>query len=201
MELLSAVVTLILVMDPIGNVPVFSTCLKDVEEQRRTIVVARESVIALVILMFFLFFGPILREVLHIEPPAIHIAGGVLLFLISLDMIFPSTTRMVTHQDKTTASEPFIVPLATPLLAGPSSIATIMIFTSRQPEQLWIWLIALVAAWVVATAILLVSPALARRLGPRGLTACERLMGMVLTVIAVQMFLDGLAVFLASQRV
>jgi multiple antibiotic resistance protein len=200
MELLSAIVTLFLVMDPIGNVPVFSTYLQDVDEHRRTPVVARESVIALMILMFFLFFGPLLREILHIEQPAIQISGGVLLFLIALDMIFPGATRTVTHLDRTTAGEPFIVPLATPLLAGPSSIATIMIFASRQPARLWLWLIALVAAWVVVATILLVSPALARRLGARGLTACERLMGMVLTVIAVQMFLDGLAVFLASQH-
>ena len=154
-----------------------------------------ESCIALGILLFFLLFGPALLHLLRIQPAALHIAGGVLLFLIAVGMIFPGSLH-IGGSDVPPAEEPFLVPLATPLLAGPSAIATIMIFSSRQPERLATWFAALVAAWVATTAILMLAPRLSRLLGHRGLIACERLMGMTLTVIAVQMFLDGLRLFL-----
>ena len=195
MDLLSAMLTLFLVMDPVGNVPLFLVYLKNVEERRRTAVVVRESCIALGILLFFLLFGPALLHLLRIQPAALHIAGGVLLFLIAVGMIFPGSLH-IGGSDVPPAEEPFLVPLATPLLAGPSAIATIMIFSSRQPERLATWFAALVAAWVATTAILMLAPRLSRLLGHRGLIACERLMGMTLTVIAVQMFLDGLRLFL-----
>jgi multiple antibiotic resistance protein len=187
----SAVLTLFLVMDPIGNVPVFLSVLKDVDERRQSWIVARESVFALLILLFFLFFGPSLMELLHIGLPALYIAGGVLLFIIALGMIFPHIMHRTATEEPHYDGEPFIVPLATPLLAGPSTMATIMIFTAKSESVLWQWVLALGTAWILATTILLLSPWLSRRLGPRGLLACERLMGMVLTVIAVQMFLDG----------
>ncbi len=198
MDLLSAMLTLFLVMDPIGNVPLFLVYLKNVEERRRTAVVVRESCIALGILLFFLLFGPALMHLLRLQPAALHIAGGVLLFLISVGMIFPGSLHIGGGGggDTAPAEEPFLVPLATPLLAGPSAIATIMIFASGQPQRLATWFAALVAAWVATTAILMLSPRLSRLLGHRGLIACERLMGMTLTVIAVQMFLDGLRLFL-----
>ncbi len=188
--------TLFLVMDPVGNVPLFLVYLKHVEERRRTAVVVRESCFALVILLFFLLFGPALMHLLRIDPAALHIAGGVLLFLISVGMIFPGSVHL-SGGDRPLEEEPFLVPLATPLLAGPSAIATIMIFSSNQPSWRGEWrvVLALLVAWVLTTAILMLSPRLSRLLGPRGLVACERLMGMVLTVIAVQMFLDGLKLF------
>jgi multiple antibiotic resistance protein len=195
-SLATAMLTIFMVMDPIGNVPVFLGLLKDVEEGRRTWIVARESVFALLILLFFLFFGPTLMELLHIQPPSLFISGGVLLFVIALGMIFPNIMHRGPGEESQIEGEPFIVPLATPLLAGPSTMATIMIFTSRQPQQLVRWMVALCMAWVIATVILLLSPRLSRFLGRRGLQACERLMGMILTVVAVQMFLDGLDSFL-----
>jgi multiple antibiotic resistance protein len=187
----SAVLTLFLVMDPIGNIPVFLSVLKDVDERRQSWIVGRESVFALLILLFFLFFGPSLMELLHIGLPALYIAGGVLLFIIALGMIFPHIMHRAATEEPRCDGEPFIVPLATPLLAGPSTMATIMIFTAKSDSVLWHWVAALGIAWMLATIILLLSQRLSRRLGPRGLLACERLMGMVLTVIAVQMFLDG----------
>jgi multiple antibiotic resistance protein len=199
MEYLSAVVTLFLVMDPLGNVPVFLSYLKDVEEHRRTRVVARESMIALLILLAFLFFGPTLMELLHVGRESLHISGGVLLFLISVGMIFPGAGHFSVPIDHHNEGEPFIVPLPTPLVAGPSTMATIMIFSSRQPERLWLWAGALAAAWIVATLILMLSSGLSRLLGRRGLLACERLMGMVLTVVSVQMFLDGVRLFINSR--
>jgi multiple antibiotic resistance protein len=194
-EFVSAVLTLFLVMDPIGNVPVFLSVLKDVNAPRQSWIVARESVFALLILLFFLFFGPTLMELLHIRLAALHIAGGVLLFIIAIGMIFPHIMHRTASDEPQAEGEPFIVPLATPLLAGPSTMATIMIFTSRPNSVLWQWVLALGLAWILATVILLLSQRLSRRLGPRGLLACERLMGMILTVIAVQMFLDGVRQF------
>jgi len=195
MKLASAIVTLFLIMGPIGNVPTFLSLLRDVDERRRTRVVARESCFALGILMLFLFFGPALMKLLHVGQPALSISGGVLLFLISLGMIFPllSVTRQPTEQKK--EGEPFIVPLATPLLAGPASMAAITILVSQEPERFWQWCVALFTAWAACTAILVSASPISRVLGPRGLIACERLTGMVLTVISVQMFLEGIRAF------
>ncbi len=136
---------------------------------------------------------------LHIGRESLHIAGGVLLFLISLGMIFPEQWHMGANAERSEDAEPFIVPLATPLLAGPSTLATLMIFASRRPDQLWQTGAAMIVAWIATATILMFSPALSRVLGRRGLVACERLMGMVLTVIAVQMFLDGLKIFFGGK--
>ncbi len=138
--------------------------------------------------------------VLHIGRESLHIAGGVLLFLISLGMIFPGHWHVGANAERSEDTEPFIVPLATPLLAGPSAIATVMIFASRRPDQLLPTGVAMTVAWLASAAILMFSPALSRMLGRRGLVACERLMGMVLTVIAVQMLLDGLRIFFGGKQ-
>ena len=198
MKLVSAILTLFLVMDPIGNTPLFMSYLKDVKDERRGRVVARESIFALLILLLFLFFGPPLMNLLNIGKESLYISGGVLLFLIAVGMIFPGVAHLGTHNGDQIEGEPFIVPLAVPLVAGPSTMATIMIFAS-QPEPLSLWVTALVAAWGLATTILMLAPGFSRLLGPRGLRACERLMGMVLTVLAVQMFLDGVRYFLAHK--
>jgi multiple antibiotic resistance protein len=190
MKLFSAILTLFLVMDPIGNTPLFIAYLKDVKHERRAWVVARESVFALAILLLFLFFGPTLMDVLGITREALYISGGVLLFLIAVGMIFPGAAHLGVHADDLTEGEPFIVPMAVPLIAGPSTMATIMIFAS-QPEPYSLWVEALVVAWGLTTTILMLAPGFSRLLGQRGLRACERLMGMVLTVLAVQMFLTG----------
>lgn len=195
MELFSAILTLFLIMDPIGNVPLFMSQLKDLDERRRSWVVARESIFALLILCFFLFFGPTLTALLHIGRPALYISGGVLLFIISLGMIFPGAFKLSAAADDRSGGEPFLVPLATPFVAGPSTMATIMVFTSGHPEQIWQWFAALVIAWSVSAFILMLSSFLSRLLGHRGLQACERLMGMILTIIAVQMFLNGIKDF------
>jgi multiple antibiotic resistance protein len=197
-QLVSAILTLFLVMDPIGNTPLFMVYLKDVKDGRRARVVARESVFALLILLAFLFFGPSLMSLLGITRESLYISGGVLLFLIAVGMIFPGAAHLSVLGEDLTEGEPFIVPLAVPLVAGPSTMATIMIFASR-PDPLWIWVVALVVAWALTSTILMLSPSFSRLLGRRGLRACERLMGMVLTVLAVQMFLDGVWHFLAHK--
>jgi multiple antibiotic resistance protein len=198
MKLTSAILLLFLVMDPIGNIPIFMSYLKDVKEERRLWIVARESVVALGILLAFLLLGPELMALLAITRESLYISGGVLLFLISVGMIFPGAGHLGAHADPETEGEPFIVPLAVPFVAGPSTMAMIMIFRSG-PEPFRLWLIALLVAWILTAAILLLAPGLSRLLGQRGLTACERLMGMVLTVVAVQMFLNGIQPFLRGK--
>jgi multiple antibiotic resistance protein len=197
MKLISAILTLFLVMDPIGNTPLFMVYLKDVSDKRRAWVVARESIFALLVLLAFLFFGPTLMLWLNVKEESLHIAGGVLLFLISVGMIFPGAMHLGSNNGDESEGEPFLVPLAVPLVAGPSTMATIMIFAAQPP--LWHWVVALVVAWALAASILMLAPGFSRMLGQRGLRASERLMGMVLTVLAVQMLLDGVSIFLKSK--
>ncbi len=193
MDTLSAFVTLLLVMDPVGNVPVFLSILKDVERKRRQWVIAREMIIALVVLLLFLFAGSSMLDVLGLEQESISIAGAIILFLIALRMIFPSPYGMLGD---TPDGEPFIVPLAIPMVAGPSSLAIAMLMVNTDPDRMLDWTVALVGAWAVSAVLLMASPLLLRALGNRGLMAMERLMGMILVIIAVQMFFDGVRDFL-----
>ena len=188
MTLLSAFVLLFLVMDPAGNVPLFLSALEPVPPERRARVIARELAIALGVLVLFLFLGPALLGAVGISESGLAIAGGIILFLISLRMIFPIPGGF--HEDVT--GEPFIVPLAIPFVAGPSAMAAVMLVMSEDPLRWPEWLAALVMAWAASATILLLAPHLRRVLGRRGLVAVERLMGMVLTALAVEMFLRGL---------
>jgi small neutral amino acid transporter SnatA (MarC family) len=133
---------------------------------------------------------------LQVQEPALSVAGGIVLFLIALRMIFPGAEPVMGRNPD---GEPFIVPLAIPLIAGPSAISTVLILATRDPARLFVWLLALVCAWVVSAVILLLSVRLARFFGDRGLLALERLMGLLLTVIAVQMFLTGLRQFFGEK--
>jgi multiple antibiotic resistance protein len=148
-------------------------------------------VVALVILVAFLFAGPWLLSLLHLKQEALFISGGIVLFLIALKMIFPPSKH-----DEEPMSEPFIVPLATPMVAGPSVLATLLVLVSTQPEHLWRWFAALLIAWGLTAAVLLCAPAIARVLKDKGSLAVERLMGMLLVMVAVQMFLNGIEHYL-----
>jgi multiple antibiotic resistance protein len=194
MNTLSATLLLLTIMDPLGNVANFISGLRGVPAERRMRVIARELVIALIILLFFLFCGQWFLSLLHLKEEALFISGGIVLFLIALKMIFPPATR---EKDEP-AVEPFIVPLATPMIAGPSVLATLLVLVSSQPDAIWQWLIALLSSWAITAAVLLMSPVLARVLKERGSLAVERLMGMVLVMIAVQMFLNGLKRYMSS---
>lgn len=191
MNTLSATLLLLTIMDPLGNVATFVSALRPVPQERRLGVIARELVIALVILIVFLFAGPWLLGLLHLKQEALFISGGIVLFLIALKMIFPPSRR-----DEETMEEPFIVPLATPMVAGPSVLATLLVLVSTQPEKLWSWFTALMIAWAITSAVLLCSPAIARVLREKGSMAVERLMGMLLVMVAVQMFLNGIEHYL-----
>jgi multiple antibiotic resistance protein len=191
-DLLSAIVTLFLIMDPLGNVPVFLSVLKSVPPERRRAIVIREVLIAYAVLLIFMLLGDQALRVLHIEQETISIAGGIVLFLIALRMIFP---QQGSYADAT-EGEPLVVPLAIPLIAGPSAMAALLLLQRADPggtAQLWV---AMTIAWALTAAILIAAPFFYRILGERGLTAMERLMGMVLVMISVQMLLDGVSAFL-----
>jgi multiple antibiotic resistance protein len=192
MTTLSATLLLITIMDPLGNVATFVAALRGVPQERRLKIIARELVIALIILLIFLFGGPWLLGLLHLKQEALFISGGVVLFLIALKMIFPPLRRDTEEQEM----EPLIVPLATPMIAGPSVLATLLVLVSAHPDQMGRWLTALLIAWAITAAVLLCAPAIARVLKEKGCMAVERLMGMLLVMVAVQMLLNGIEFYL-----
>lgn len=193
-DIAAAAATLFFVMDPLGNIPVFNAVLSRFTPRRRAEITARELVIALVILLIFLFAGTAILKFLGLTQPSLSIAGGVLLFLIALRMIFPQAGSESAAEPE----EPFIVPLAMPMVAGPSTIAILLLLSSREPERIWEWCTALFIAWAGTTVLLTASPFLMRVLGARGLRALERLMGMLLVLLATQMLLNGVQEFVES---
>lgn len=194
MTLVSAAVLLFLVMDPLGNLPMFVTALKNVHVTRQRQVILREMVFALIALLLFLFFGGTMLRLLGLSEPALGVAGGVVLMLIALRMVFPSREATL-HEE--IDDEPFIVPLAIPYVAGPSSLATVLLLYSREPERWMDWVGAILLAWAACLPFMLASGWLRGRLGERGLIAVERLMGLVLVTIAVDMLMKGVASFLS----
>ncbi len=194
-DIATAAVTLFLIMDPLGNVPIFNAILSKLEPNRRPRVIGRELVIALLILLGFLFAGNEILAFLGLTQPSLNIAGGILLFIISLRMIFPS--RAESNQGVET-DDPFIVPLAVPMIAGPSTIAVLLLLSSSKPEQIIDWSVALLLAWLVTTALLIASPKILALIGQRGARALERLMGMILVMLATQMLLNGISEFVRS---
>lgn len=184
--------TLFLIMDPLGNVPIFNSVLSRLDPSQRKKVVARELLIALFILLGFLFAGNAILSFLGLSQSSLNIAGGVLLFIISLRMIFPPKAD---PNDSSEFEDPFIVPLAVPLTAGPSTIAVLLLLSSSQPEQIADWASALFIAWLGATFILVFSPKVMSVIGTKGSRALERLMGMILVILATQMLLNGIRDF------
>ncbi|WP_137939809.1 MarC family protein [Chitinivorax sp. B] len=193
---ISATILLILVTDPLGNIPIFISALKNVDRQRRKRVVIREIFIAYVILILFLFFGHHFLKAMHLSDISLGIAGGVILFLIALRMVFPHPDGMFGGENLD--HEPFIVPLAIPLIAGPSSLATVMLLASRQPNKIMEWAFAITIAMLVSAVVLVFAGRIQRWVGERVVTAFERLMGLILTAIAVEMLLKGLQDFIKS---
>jgi len=196
MTLVSAAILLFLVMDPLGNILLFVAALKGVPPARRARVVARELLIAYAVMVVFLFTGEHLLKALSISGPALTIAGGLVLFLIALRMVFPSADNSLAEHVE---GEPFLVPLAIPYVAGPSALATLLLLMSREPQRWPEWLLALTCAWALSAVILVLGGKLSKFLGPRGLLALERLMGLLLVAVAVQMSLEGLRGALPQQ--
>ena len=192
MTTLSAALLLFLILDPLGNIPVFLGLLKPLPDHRRRIVLARELLIALGVLLAFMWGGKYVLEAMHLRQESVSIAGGIVLFLIGIKMIFPSSEGMFGEVPD---GEPFIVPMAIPLVAGPSGMAAVMLLGSQDPGRMGDWTLALVLAWLGTATLLFSATFLYKVLGMRVLVAVERLMGMLLVAISVQMLLDGVATY------
>lgn len=193
-------ILLLLVTDPFGNVPLFVSALAHVPAQRRGRVIVRECAIAFLLLLLFMFFGRHFLAALQLSDIALRIGGGVILFLIALRMVFPQPGGIFGSNDPASepSSEPFIVPLAIPALAGPSALVTVLLFssTSTQETLLHVGVLSLVAVvWLI---VLLSAERMQRALGPRVMTAFERLMGLILTAMAVEMLLAGIREYVKS---
>jgi MarC family membrane protein len=195
MTLLSAAVLLFFVMDPLGNVPLFLAALRHVDPARSRTVIVRELVIALVVMVVFLFLGRPVLELLHVSPAALTAGGGFILLLIALRMIFPSSEHSLREEAN---EEPFVVPLAVPYTAGPGLLATELLFMTREPNRWPVWLGAVGLAWLASAVILYYSSGLRTLLGDRGLIAVERLMGMLLVVVGVEMLMAGVAQYIRA---
>lgn len=195
MDIFSTAVLLFLIMDPLGNLPIFISVLKHVPEERRTRILVRELLIALLILIIFLFIGDNMLTLLSLEQEAVSIAGGIILFIIALKMIFPPGRGGGVMGDSADG-EPFIVPMATPLIAGPSILATLILLGNQHPGEEVALIVAVLLAWFVSAAILIFSNRIMKLLGSRGVYAIERLMGMILIMLSVQMLINGISSYL-----
>lgn len=188
MTILSAALILFLVIDPIGNIPVFLFVLKDVDYVRRRSIIIRELCIALIFLIVFLFSGRYILTIMQISQSSLSISGGIILFLIAIRMIFSGAEERFGYKLE---GEPLIVPLAVPLIAGPSAMATVLLLMAREPSRWPAWLAALMSAWFVSGIILLFSNTLSKYVSDKVLTAIETLMGLILTTVAIEMFIAG----------
>ncbi|MGY0218578.1 YhgN family NAAT transporter [Endozoicomonadaceae bacterium StTr2] len=194
MDIFASALMLFLIMDPLGNTPIFLSILKNVPPERRRKVLIRELLIALGILFIFLFAGQQLLDSLNLRQETVSISGGIILFLIAIRLIFPPERGSLMGD--TPDGEPMIVPLATPLIVGPSVLAALILLSNQHPNEYPALMAAVLLAWGGVAVILLLSNRLYKLIGERGLFAMERLMGMLLIMIAVQMLLDGLRVYL-----
>lgn len=183
----SATILLLLITDPLGNIPIFVNALKNVSHERRAWVIAREVLIAFVVLALFMFVGDAFMDVMGLSDMSLQIAGAVVLFLIAIRMIFPPPPSEAPALN----GEPLMVPLAIPALAGPSAMATVMLLASQAPERRWEWLAALTVTMVVCAVVLISADRIQRRLGDRVVIAIERLMGLVLVALSVEMLIRG----------
>lgn len=190
--ILKVAFSLFILMDPVGNIPLYIAILKEIPARRQRWIIFREMIIALAVIILFNFIGEGLLRFLNISEATVQIAGGVILFMIALKMIFPPVNGTSNWGMPKDGGEPFIVPLAIPLVAGPSVLAAVIIYVNQQTNY-FVMIAAIVLAWIVSLIILLLAPSIRKVLGWRGITACERLMGLILILIAVQMFLTGLA--------
>ena len=186
---ISIAITLLILMDPIGNVPLYASILKELPTKRQFIIICRELTIALVCILIFAFFGKNFLTALHVCQASVQISGGLILFLIAILMIFP--IKQLSFTGSKNQKEPFIVPLAIPLVAGPAVLAAVTVQANIETKSSVI--IAVCIAWFFTGVILISSPFLKKILKSQGLAACEKLMGLVLTIISVQMFLDGIS--------
>ncbi len=189
----SATILLILITDPIGNIPIFANALQHVAPERRARVILREVLIAFVLLLTFMFVGESFLRVMNLSELSLQIGGGVILFLIALRMIFPPPKGLDSPEPLT---EPLIVPLAIPAIAGPSALATVLLLVSQAPEKRLTWIAALCVTMTVSAVVLVLAERIQRVAGDRFVVALERLMGLVLVAVSIEMMLRGIRTFI-----
>jgi multiple antibiotic resistance protein len=192
--MLQMILLLFIVLDPFGNLVTINSLLQSLEPARRRRIMLRESTIALGVLLAAVFAGGPVMGALGLKPYALGIAGGIVLFMIAMGMVFP-VRRMLDEDD---VADPFIVPIAMPLIAGPSTISLILLLAEKNGSLKTA--ASVLIAGVLSATILTLSPAIYTRLGVRGARAVERLMGMLLVMLAVQMVLDGIQAYLNVRR-
>ncbi len=195
-EFLNVTLVLFFVMDPIGNIPLFLVVLDKIPLEKRKWIITREIFFAMLILILFLLIGDRILNYLNVSEFSLKISGSIILFLISIRMIFPPYQQGISIFGDLPEGEPFLFPLAMPSLAGPSAIITVIILSNQKKEQIPLWLFAIIVSCMLSLAILLSSNIIARFTGKKGIFAMEKLMGMILTVISIDMFLKGLKLFL-----
>ena len=188
----SALVILLLVIDPVGNIPLFVSLLGELKPERRNHIIMRECAIAFAVLILFVVSGRSLLQLLGLSESSLNIAGGVILFLIALRMIFRGSEPIFGEQIQ---GEPFIVPLAIPAIAGPTAMATVIVLASSAPQRLPEWIAAVTVAIAITLVLLLFADRISRLVGRHGLLAFERLMGLILTAISIEMLLRGIETF------
>ncbi|MBT8125662.1 MAG: NAAT family transporter [Gammaproteobacteria bacterium] len=194
MNLIQATVLLFLIMDPIGNLPIFNSILKNRPAHESVKIIIRELVFAYLLLIGFLILGDYVQSYLSLRVSTLHIAGGIILLLVALGMVFPGIGMKMVDGNE----EPFFVPLAMPLVAGPAAIAIVLILGSSQPANTITWVIALSISWSLAALILVPSPWVFKFIGEKAARILERLMGMILIMLAVQMFLNGVELYVGT---
>jgi len=195
---LSTTILLVLITDPLGNIPIFISALRQVPAQRRRKVILRECLIAFAALMMFLLAGKPILGLLHLSDDALRVGGGVILMLIAIRMIFPEHGARLG--DDPVQGEPFIVPLAIPLIAGPSAMATVLLLSRQYPGQLLSLTGSITVTIAITTVVFALSSRIQKILGDQAITAVERLMGLVLTAISVEMLLSGVASYIRQFR-
>lgn len=192
MPLLTLTLVLFLIMDPLGNIKSFIKFLEGLKPKRQKQIIIREMLIALGLILLFNFIGEYIFNSLKLAEPVVYLSSGVILFLTALQILFPKEEPSDSSSPKT---EPFLVPLAIPMIAGPSLLATVMLYAHTETSQV-VMLSAIFISWIASITILLFSKSIFRLIGANGLTACEKLMGMVLILISVERFMEGIIVFL-----
>jgi multiple antibiotic resistance protein len=191
MSIFTVAIVLFLIMDPIGNIAYFLKVTEGIDPKRQRYVIFREMFFALLIMIAFNYIGEVIFSLLQLSETTVRLSSGIILFLIALQILFPSISSVRNNLPK---GEPFVIPLAVPLIAGPSLVATIMLYAHLEPSQP-VMLEAIFFAWLAASIVLMSSGFLSRVIGKNGLLALEKLMGMILILLAIQRFLDGIRLF------
>ena len=191
MNLIQATVLLFLIMDPIGNIPIFNSILRNKPVKERVKIISRELIFAYILLLGFLILGDYVQSYLNLRISTLHISGGIILLLVALGMVFPNMAMKIVDKDE----DPFLVPLAMPMIAGPAAIAIVLILGSSQTTTTLSWVLALSISWCLAALIMIPSPWFFKLIGEKGARVLERLMGMILILLAVQMFLNGVELY------